>query len=91
MVGTEKMRKTDVFDIAASICAKASRGELGKLRYKRVYEKAVEYAKINHHGGKCSYPVKTSEGWSCVINGDRNIVLYITEKDGELSFWEKEI
>ena len=92
MVGTKAMKKADVFDIATSIFAKASRGEFGKIRYKKVYEKAIEYTKEKHPGGKCSHPVKTSDGWSFIINGsDKNVVLYITEIDGELSFWEKEI
>ena len=86
------MKNSDFFDIAVRVVSKASKGELGKLRYKRIYAKALEYIDREHKGATCSYPVKTKDGWSCIItNNGKNTVLYITEQKDQVSFWEKEI
>lgn len=86
------MSCSDFFDIAVSLVSKASKGELGKLRYKKIYAKALEYIDKEHKGATCSYPVKTKDGWSCIMSENgKNTVLYITEQKGQVSFWEKEI
>ena len=86
------MKKTDIFDITARVCEKAVRGDFDKLRYKKVYEKVLEHTDSENTGAKCLGPVKTQEGWSCVVShGGKNTVLYITDDGNNLSFWEKEI
>ena len=86
------MKKSDIFDITAGLLQKASRGDFNKLRYKSVYQAVEGYIDAKNTGAKCSNLVKTKEGWPCVVSRNgKNAIIYISEDNGSLSFWEKEI
>ena len=86
------MKKIDIFDISSAAYSAYKKGTFDKFRYREVYKKVSEYISSKYPDANATDLVKTKNGWSCVIRDrDKSRILYITECEGEPSFWEKEI